>query len=138
MSNSFIDKELLKSSHRTKYYMSMIEKRKTELIISEDQLENIDFKKLATMIDKLGSLNPDILIYINTINFIEDKIKSKQTESQQIKRRELNRISKEYFRNDYERRFGVPVETMFSALVGIENISSELIRHNREHRVRGN
>jgi hypothetical protein len=113
----------------------MIEKRKIELIISAEQLEKLDFKKLSAMIDKMGNSNPDIMIYINTVNFIEDKIKLKQLEVQQFKRRELNRISKEYFRNDYERRFCVLVDTMFSAIIGIENISSELVRHNREHRV---
>jgi hypothetical protein len=98
-------------------------------------MDKMDFKKLARMIDKIGTLNPDAMTYINTVNYIEGQVKAKQAEAQQLRRKELNRISKEFFRNDYERRFGVSVETMFGAIVGIDNVASEVNRHHREHRV---
>lgn len=132
----FDGEEILKQTYKTHQHKNTIEQRKRELIISEDEIEKLDFKKLTKLIDSIGSINSDTMLYINTVNYIEGLIKHKQIEAQQYKRKELNRISKEYFRNDYERRFRVPVETMFSAIVGDENISSELVRHNKEHRVR--
>lgn len=52
-----------------------------------------------------------------------------------MKRNELDRICKEYFKNDYERRFIVPLETMLSALVGEEKLLYEMSNYKRMQRV---
>jgi hypothetical protein len=52
-----------------------------------------------------------------------------------MKRNELNRINKEFYTNEYQRRFNVTQEEMISALIGVDNTSNEIIRQKREQRV---
>jgi len=53
-----------------------------------------------------------------------------------MKRHELDRIGKEFLSNCYERRSNVSLETVISALIGVENSFWEFERIRRKRRVR--
>jgi hypothetical protein len=52
-----------------------------------------------------------------------------------MKKNEMNRINKEFYTNEYERRFNITQEDVISALIGVDNTPNELIRQRREQRV---
>jgi hypothetical protein len=52
-----------------------------------------------------------------------------------MKKNEMNRINKEFYTNEYERRFNINQEDVISALIGSDNTANELIRQRREQRV---
>lgn len=58
------------------------------------------------------------------------------SEIQTQKKRELNRISKEFLTNDYQRRYNVRQEVVVSAICGEDNMNSEYTRLIREQKVK--
>ena len=49
----------------------------------------------------------------------------------QMKRKELNRLFKEFFINDYEKRFHVVIETVLGALVGENKRDHEMVKYSK-------
>jgi uncharacterized protein with von Willebrand factor type A (vWA) domain len=59
-------------------------------------------------------------------------------EIEDIKNKELKRISNEFLTNEYGRRFGVSEENVISAMIGEENVYEEYGKFIREQKVLGN
>lgn len=85
---------------------------------------------------KNENLEEDSFEIVGKISELEAQYEKKKKNLQKIKRDELDRISKEFLTNEYERRFNVSKKTIVSAIVGEDNTDSEIIRQSREENVR--
>jgi len=88
------------------------------------------------MLTKKQTIDEEILSLISKIAEFEKVYNICKAEIQTQKKRELNRISKEYLTNDYERRYNVPQEIAISSICGEDNMNAELSRLIREQKVK--
>ena len=51
-----------------------------------------------------------------------------------MKTNEMTRIFKEFQRNDYENKFNVDKMTVISALIGEDNVNSELVKQSKREK----
>ena len=51
-----------------------------------------------------------------------------------MKTNEMTRIFKEFQRNDYEKRFNIDKMTVISALIGEDNLNSELVKQSKREK----
>lgn len=101
-----------------------------------DQLENIlESNKIITVkevnhylhfqTEKI-SINTNYFIHhVKELEELQNSIRSDLTE---MKEREINRVGKEFLANDYERVYRVNISTIFSSIVGQQNLYSEMKR----------
>jgi hypothetical protein len=82
-----------------------------------------------------GDLGDEALEYIKSVQNLEFQYKEISNQMQLMKRNEIDRINKEFYTNDYQRRFRVEPETVISALIGEDNTSSEMARMKRERKI---
>jgi len=59
-----------------------------------------------------------------------------KSEIEKEKKREINRINKEFLTNDYQRRYNIPQHTLVSAIFGEDNMTVEYSRLMREQKVK--
>ncbi len=107
---------------------------KRDTFINEIDLDNINVDTINFILNQWNS-DKDLNEYNSTVKYIEFEISNKTETIKQMKRNELNRVCKEYFKNDYERRFKVPIETIIAALVGEENFIYEITNYKKMQRV---
>jgi hypothetical protein len=67
--------------------------------------------------------------YEKAFNFFKSEIEKE-------KKREINRINKEFLTNDYQRRYNITQHTLVSAIFGEDNMSFEYTRLMREQKVK--
>ncbi len=75
---------------------------------------------------------------LNLLKRIEDYEKTYNNykiEIERQKKKEINRINKEFITNDYQRRFDANLHTLISAIYGLDNMSSEYSKLIREQKV---
>jgi hypothetical protein len=53
-----------------------------------------------------------------------------------LKRKELERINREFLVNSYERRYGVKLENIVAVIVGEDYVKNEMERQYREQKVK--
>ena len=68
--------------------------------------------------------------YLSLKNQLNNLRKKKET----MKTNEMNRIFKEFQRNDYENRFNIDKITVISALIGEDNLNSELVKQTKREK----
>jgi hypothetical protein len=115
-------------------YKEKLKFNKQEFFYDVVDLDNINIDNINNIL-KRWSVNKDLNEYHSTVKFLENEIKEKSEALKKLKKNELERICKEYFKNDYERRFKVTIQTMISALVGEENVLQEITNFKRLQRV---
>lgn len=118
--NSEINKNVIKK---------LIEKYKKDNVLYD---EHLNFKKIQEIMSKRGELGEEAIEYIRSVTDLESQYKSLLNTMQTMKRIEMNRINKEFYTNEYERRFKVTQEEMISALIGEDNTPNEIGRQRRE------
>jgi len=87
------------------------------------------------MLSKKQTIDEEVLGLMTKISEYEKVYENCKSEIQISKKRELNRISKEYLTNDYERRYNISQETVISAICGEDNMNAEFSRLIREQKV---
>lgn len=92
--------------------------------------------KIEEMLTKKQTIDEEVLSLMSKISEYEKVYNMYRAEIQTQKKRELNRISKEYLTNDYERRYNVPQEIVISAICGEDNMNAETSRLIREQKVK--
>lgn len=92
-------------------------------------------KKIEQIMLKKGQLGEEALGYIKNVKELEEQLKTLYNIMQVMKRNELDRINKEFYTNDYERRYRVSQTGIVSALIGEDNTPSEISKQKREQRV---
>jgi hypothetical protein len=91
-----------------------------------------DFDKMAFF--KNHFTQGDI-IKVNTFFALKLKLSKLREEKDILKTNEMDRIFKEFQRNNYEQRFNVDKIKVISALIGEDNINNELFRQERRERL---
>ena len=89
----------------------------------------------------------DKLNYCNKINFTKEelvkvndyfslmrKLNELRAEKQLLRKNEMNRIFKEFQRNNYAQRFNVDKNTLICALIGEDNLNSELFKQAKKEK----
>ena len=66
---------------------------------------------------------------------IEKKEKELSDQLNSLKMQEMNRIFKQFNKNDYARRFCIDKASVISALIGEENTPAEIAKQTRQQRV---
>ena len=110
---------------------NLVAKYKQENNVWED---NLNMKKIELIMQKKGQLGEDAIEYIKTVTDLETQLKNLQLFMINMKRNELSRVNKEFYTNDYERRYKVSQEIMISSLIGEDNTPNELSRQKRDQR----
>ena len=75
------------------------------------------------------------IIKVNTFFALKLKLGKLREEKDILKTNEMDRIFKEFQRNNYEQRFNVDKIKVISALIGEDNINNELFRQERRERL---
>ena len=120
--NSEIDSDIIKY---------LIEKYKRENNVYDEALS---IKKIESIMKNKNALGEDAIKYIKSVQDLESQLKSVQSSMQIIKREEIDRINKEFYTNDYERRFRVSLDVIISAIVGEDNTMNEIGRLFRDQK----
>jgi hypothetical protein len=115
-------------------YKDIFKNKNTNIFLNVVDLDNLKLDTINYILNT-WSVDKDLNENYSTIKFLEDELKAKTEELKQMKKNELERICREYFKNDYERRFKVPIEVIMSALVGDENLLFEIGNYKRLQRV---
>jgi hypothetical protein len=125
--NEFDSEEILSSN----VLKGLIAKYKQENNVWED---NLNMKKIEQIMKKKGQLGEDAMEYIKCVTELESQLKNIQNLMMTMKKTELARVNKEFYTNDYERRYKVSQENMISALIGEDNTPNELSRQKRDQK----
>ena len=107
----------------------MIEKH----LIKDDDEHN-DLRTIDSLVNNKTKLDSHTKEILDKIKSLEDVYNSGKKELQQMKKAQLDRISKEFLVGDYVRRFKTTLNKVVSAIVGEENLTAELIRQSREEK----
>mgnify|MGYP001569587341 CR=1 FL=1 len=97
--------------------------------------EKLGFKYIKEVIDKTKKIDEKSKIYIKNITELENKLKLKKEEMNELKQKELQRINKEFLTNNYGRRFNIDQNSLIGAIVGQDNASAEYSKKIREQKV---
>jgi hypothetical protein len=96
--------------------------------------ESLNFKKIQELLHNSGRLDEESYNYIKIVKDLEEEYKTLQNHMQEMRKRELDRLNKEFYSNDYERRFNVSQKDVISAIVGEDNFAKEYARQKREQK----
>lgn len=77
-------------------------------------------------------LADDEVEYVRTVQNYETQLLEIQNILQKMKKIEMERINKEFYTNDYERRYNITLEGMISAIVGEDNVLNEIGKQRRD------
>ena len=101
-------------------------------------LENNDKITLNEVQKVIGTheqkIDPQALEVLGHIKIVNDTIQKFKSEMDILKRNELDRLNKEFYRNNYQRRFGVSQEVVISAIVGEDFLLHELFREKKQQK----
>ena len=91
-------------------------------------------------IEKLVSLpretiDPESLYFLNEMRENETKLSKIHSHLDELKKSELTRVSFEFLKRDYARRFNVSHEEIVSIIVGEDNVANEITKLRRESKV---
>lgn len=97
--------------------------------------ENLNLKKIQDMIQNRAELGDDKIEYIRSVQNLEAQLRSLENDMQVMRRKELDRINKEFYTNDYERRYKISLEGIISALIGEDNTPNEYAKQIRDQKI---
>ena len=80
------------------------------------------------------SFTPDDIVKVNYFFSLRKKLNKLREEKDMLKTNEMDRIFKEFQRNNYSKRYNVDKMKVISALIGEDNINNELFRQERREK----
>lgn len=81
------------------------------------------------------TIDPQSLSFINEMRDNETKLTNIQSHLDELKKSELTRVSFEFLKRDYARRFTICHEEIVSIIVGEDNVANEISKLRREQKV---
>ena len=81
-----------------------------------------------------ASFTPDDIVKVNNFFALRKKLNKLREEKDMLKTNEMDRIFKEFQRNNYSKRYNVDKMKVISALIGEDNINNELFRQERREK----
>lgn len=112
----------------------IVQKYKEDNVFDSDT--EINMKTIGDFLNKKILLDKETIELIDSINILEKKENELKEVLETMKKMEMNRLFKEFVRNDYERRFNVNKRVVISAMIGEDNTTHEVSRQQREQKVR--
>ena len=91
-----------------------------------------DFNKMSFMKNKFTTND---ITKINNFFILRRKLSKLREEKDKLKTNEMDRIFKEFQRNNYSQRFNIDKVRVISALIGEDNINNELFRQERREKL---
>jgi hypothetical protein len=80
------------------------------------------------------SFTPEDIVKVNYFFSLRKKLNKLREEKDMLKTNEMDRIFKEFQRNNYSKRYNVDKMKVISALIGEDNINNELFRQERREK----
>lgn len=114
------DNNINKQNSITEKFMNNY-KRKNEIT------EELTLKSIKEKLKKNKSINDEIINKFNDLKGIENFVKKLEERLHVMKKNEMLRIAKEFLNNNYQERYKVCIETVFSALCGEEGKNAQMI-----------
>ncbi len=108
----------------------MIEKH----VFQQDVIKADNIKRVETYLNTKEKLDKNTVEILGNISSLESVYNQRKKELQLMKKSQLDRISKEFLVSDYGRRFNTSLKKVVSAIVGEENLTTELIRQARQEK----
>ena len=97
-----------------------------------DVLKIKDYEKLSH--NSGYFLNNEEIKKVQNYLSLKNKLNSLRKKKETMKTNEMTRIFKEFQRNDYENRFNIDKTTVISALIGEDNLNSELVKQSKREK----
>ena len=97
-----------------------------------DVLKIKDYAKLTTTSGYF--LNSEEIKKIQNYLSLKSQLYNLRKKKEAMKTKEMTRIFKEFQRNDYENRFNTDKTTVISALIGEDNLNSELLKQSKREK----
>ena len=95
----------------------------------------LKIKDYAKIINNSGYfLNSDEVKKVQNYLSLKSQLNNLRKKKEKMKTNEMTRIFKEFQRNDYENRFNVDKITVISALIGEDNLNSELVKQSKREK----
>ena len=87
----------------------------------------IKLKDLEILLEKSGHMitHSQMVILVDYLNILDKRDQMKEFQ-REMRQREMDRIFNEYLRNNYQNRYNVEKNVVLSALIGEDNINTEL------------
>ncbi len=111
-------------------FKKLIEKH----VFQQDVIKSDNIKRVETYLNTKEKLDKNTVEILGNINSLESVYNQRKKELQLMKKSQLDRISKEFLVSDYGRRFNTSLRKVVSAIVGEENLTTELIRQSRQEK----
>ena len=97
--------------------------------------EVLKIRDYAKKINNSGYfLNSDEIKKVQNYLSLKNQLNNLRKKKEKMKTNEMTRIFKEFQRNDYENRFNVDKITVISALIGEDNLNSELVKQSKREK----
>ena len=97
-----------------------------------DVLKIKDYEKISH--DSGYFLNSEEVKKIQNYLSLKNKLNNLRKKKETMKTNEMTRIFKEFQRNDYENRFNIDKVTVINALIGEDNLNSELVKQSKREK----
>ena len=97
-----------------------------------DVLKIKDFTKISN--NSGYFLNAEEVKKVQNYLSLKTQLNNLRKKKEKMKTNEMTRIFKEFQRNDYENRFNIDKMTVISALIGEDNLNSELIKQSKREK----
>mgnify|MGYP007101905816 CR=1 FL=1 len=97
-----------------------------------DVLKIKDYEKLSH--NSGYFLNNEEIKKVQNYLSLKNQLNSLRKKKETMKTNEMTRIFKEFQRNDYENRFNIDKITVISALIGEDNLNSELVKQTKREK----
>jgi hypothetical protein len=111
----------------------ILEKYKENFLMDN---ENFNLKSIQEFLDNKSGMKKETVEIINTLSFLEAQENKLRIILEKMKKDELNRLSKEFITNDYERRFKTTRHQVISAMIGEDNTMHEITKIQRDQKVK--
>ena len=79
-------------------------------------------------------LNAEEVKKVQNYLSLKNELNNLRKKKEKMKTNEMTRIFKEFQRNDYEKRFNIDKMTVISALIGEDNLNSELVKQSKREK----
>ena len=95
----------------------------------------LKIKDYARIINNSGYfLNSEEIKKVQNYLSLKTQLNNLRKKKEKMKTNEMTRIFKEFQRNDYENRFNIDKNTVISALIGEDNLNSELVKQSKREK----
>ncbi len=114
----------------------MIYEKVSDAFAKKDSKIGITVNHIKEFLTNRDSISSDLTNRAEEVGKLQNELATLRQTIYELRRRELDRINKEFTKNDYSRRFNnVNIKTVIYALVGKEFSENEVNKQMKEYKV---